>query len=519
MKTTSRLTSLLIRGGIIVLIVTLGFIGLTPLLATSIAAHSVTATPTNLALSLPITAAIIPNTGLTAPTAIPTLSSSPTTAIPSATATATPTSAPTVMPSATLIATPTATPTLIPTATALPTPTLAPAPTQVPAPAVSLIYPTDGLTLAAGQQLIIQATANGAAGLAHTDIWVDGALFDSLPNAQSGGTAMAIAQPWMSYTPGTHTITVVAYDNLGATSSPATVSVQVAGQALPTVGFSQPYTANGQIVYQAGDTIQLAYWGSAAAGVQRLELWVDGQLLALDTNSSQSTTMNVEHAWTSSAPGEHSLFVRVYDLLNQTSDSNTLTIGLTDRNPPSVTLASPANGTQLNPGQTIPVVISASDSKGITSIELWIDNVLYSTWNSSISVGQTPVNTSLTWALPAAGNHAVYLVARDSVGLSTTTPTNIVSVVASTPTPTARPTASPTVVLPTATPTASPTVVPPTATPTATPTASPTMIPPTATPTATPTASPTMIPPTATLTATPTITLTETLTPTQRPED
>ena len=118
MKTTGRLISLIIRGSLIVLIVTVAIdIGLIPLLATSVAAHSVPATPTQLALASPVASAIVPNTGLSAPTATPTPTTAPAASLATAIPSATPTSTPTVLPTATPTATPTTPPTPVPAAT------------------------------------------------------------------------------------------------------------------------------------------------------------------------------------------------------------------------------------------------------------------------------------------------------------------------------------------------------------------------------------------------------------------
>jgi hypothetical protein len=347
----------------------------------------------------------------------------------------------------------------------------APAATNTPGPAapvVSLAYPPDGLSVPAGQAVIIQATANGSVGLAHMDILVDGTLYYSVINLQYGTTSMSLSRSWTASTAGAHTITVLVYDNRRQVSPAATANIQVTSPVTISAWIALPNAPNGQVVYQAGDTIPLSYWGSAASGVSRLELWVDAQLVSSNTNASSSTTMNVQQNWSSNVIGQHTMFVRVYDTNNQTADSPALLIGLTDRNPPSVTLVSPANGAQVALGQVVQVAATASDSKGITTIQLWADNALYTAWNSASAVGQSSVTTNLAWTATAAGSHSLYLIAK-----ATLPPTNTATLP-----PTAKPTATPTLTLPP--PSATHTHTPPA--PTATPTVTPTE---TATPTAT----------------------------------
>ena len=484
----------------------------------------------------PQNTAIIPNTGATE---IPSATAVAATSAPAApaAASATPTAKFTATPvpsTATATATPTATPLSAAQAASTPIPIQTSAPALPPGPFIQLIYPASGGTVLSGQQIVVQSTASGAAGLAHVDLWVDGALYASTANPLPGGTTMAVAQPWTASASGSHTLAVVAYDLLGRASVTATTIVQVPSAAAPTAWFAQPYAPNNSVVVQVGDSVQLDYWGSAAAGVARLELWVDGNLVYSDASSTPSMMMEMQHTWSSDAIGEHSLVARVYDTQNQTTDSTPLVIGLTDRNAPSATIVSPVDHSQVPAGQTVLVTVSASDSKGITHIELWVDSALLNSWNSSQSVGQASATVTFAWVSPSAGNHTLYVIADDSVGLSSTTVPILVSAVAqaptSTPTTTPTPTATSTLTLaPTSTPTPTmtatstpaPTLAPtntptPTMTATSTPTLAPTNTPaPTITVTSTPTLAPTNTPaPTITVTSTPTLAPTNTPAPT-----
>jgi hypothetical protein len=302
---------------------------------------------------------------------------------------------------------------------------------------VSLTAPIAGQSLPAGQPVTITATASGAAALARVEIDVDGVFYLNVANPQPGATSMQVNQTWTSNAAGQHSLSLTAYDVFNTASPAFTISIQLTAPATLSAGFTSP---GGNAVYQEGDSITLAYFGQAIYGVSRLELWVDGALLSTNADASNSTTFNLQQSWSSTVIGEHSLFVRVYDTRNQSADSATLTIGLTDRNPPAVTLASPANGAHLAAGQTVQVAATASDSKGIVSIQLWVDNVLVTTWTSGSSSGQSPVNTNLAWPSPGLGNHSLYLVAKDSVGLTTNSAVVIVTIdpaATATPTPTA----------------------------------------------------------------------------------
>ena len=363
----------------------------------------------------------------------------PTLAITS-TETPTPTMTPTETP------TPTMTPTETPTPTPTPTSTRTPTPTPIARPSIRIVYPAYGTQVAAGQQIAIQSVASAGAGVARVDLWADGLFYTSVQNPRPGSYIMSTSIVWNSTTVGNHALAVFAYDNQGQVSLPASIVVVVtASSSAPTVWFSEPYAPTGRIVLQVGDTVSLEYWATDSTGITRMELWVDGQIYTTNTNPGNTTIMHVQTAWSSDTIGDHTLFVRAYDTQQQYSDSAPLDIGLADRNPPAVSIDSPANGAQLPAGQTVPVVVTAGDSKGITHLELWVDNALYTTWNGASPVGETPVHLSLAWQRPLAGNHTVYVIADDSVGQSTQTPTIMVSIAAPprrTPTPVSGPSLS-----------------------------------------------------------------------------
>ncbi len=373
---------------------------------------------------------------------------------------------PIASPTGVFTVTPEATATLTPTATSTPTPTPTPpptatfTPTPIPRPTVRIISPASGMQVAVGQQITVQSVASAPAGVVRIDLWVDGKYIASAYNSQRGSTLMSAIQMWTASAPGNHTLAVLAYDTLGQASVAAGVGVTVPNtQPNLSVSILQPTSPNGVIVVLVSSTVQLTYAASDNVGVTRMELWSDGQLYATNTNPNSSTTFQVQQAWTSDTTGDHTLFVRAYDTLGQSVDSAPLIIGMADRNPPAVTIVSPANGTHIPFVQTVPVVISAHDSKGIMHLQLWVNGAWYTTWTSSSPVGESSVQVTLSWQPPGAGAYSIYIFADDSVGYTTTTPPISISVGSA---------------LPTATPTPTPTRVPPTPTrrpptPTATP--------------------------------------------------
>ncbi|MDH4137427.1 MAG: NBR1-Ig-like domain-containing protein [Anaerolineae bacterium] len=150
---------------------------------------------------------------------------------------------------------------------------------------------------------------------------------------------------------------------------------------------------------------------------------------------------------------------------------------------PTVVINSPASGSQVPVGQEVIVQATATDSRGVTRVELLVNGVLYHSDVSPNPQGQSPFIYRHSWRASAPGNYTLMLRADNAAGGVSQPEAITVNVIgAATPTP-GEPTATPTLGQPTATPTMTSTPVP--STPTATWT--PVIIVVTETPTPTPT--------------------------------
>ena len=429
------------------------------------------------------------------------------------TPTATLTPAPTATLTVTFTATPSAAPITTPTSTPVPSATGAVAtrtPTPLPAPVqlltIQLLSPAQNTSVSIGQQINVQSMATATNGLSQVQLYADNLLVQTTPG--NGQFGLLVNQGWQATTLGSHTLTVVATDIRGNRSQPASVVVNVVGTiSLPQAQIVEP---TGYTVIQSGQVFTIQSTATAAAGVVRIELWSDG---ALYTSTSSGvgggqSPFTVAQQWSSTVIGGHTLFVRAFDSLGQSVDLASLTMGVTDTNPPQVTTSISANTVFV--GQQVTVHTTATDSKGVTSIQLFVDGTQVAVTNSTSPVGQFSMVADQTWTASPAGQHSLWVVVHDSVGKLTQSPTMLVTALgANTPTPTPTGTTLPPTSPPTATST--PTV---TATPTATATATATLTPTStatgtpATPTATvtsistPTVTGTPVPPTPTKTAT-----------------
>ncbi len=138
---------------------------------------------------------------------------------------------------------------------------------------------------------------------------------------------------------------------------------------------------------------------------------------------------------------------------------------------PTVIIDSPPAGTHLTLGETLTVQSTATDVKGVTKIELWVDAALYRADPSPDAQGQRIFSVRQPWTPASAGIHTLVARAYNVDGRASESAPLVVSVEPGTPraeiSPTSTETPVPQSVL-------SPT---PTHTPTSTPTPTPTCVP------------------------------------------
>lgn len=143
-------------------------------------------------------------------------------------------------------------------------------------------------------------------------------------------------------------------------------------------------------------------------GVTKVQLYLNGGLFATDTTGPYS------FSWDTSkyANGSYNLVAYAYDAAGNVGNSSSVIVSVSnvaDTISPSVKITSPTNGSTA--GKKVSVSASASDNKGVSRIELWIDGALKDTVTSG---------TSLSWswntANVAKGAHTITAKAYDSTG-------------------------------------------------------------------------------------------------------
>jgi subtilisin family serine protease len=139
-------------------------------------------------------------------------------------------------------------------------------------------------------------------------------------------------------------------------------------------------------------------------GVAKVEFYADGVLIGTDTSAPYETS------WDSSAvaDGEHALTAKAYGTGGRVATSPPRGV-IVDHTPPDAALTSPTPGTFLRPA-TVTLKATASDTRGISKVEFYVDGTLTGT--------DTSAPYAVDWAAwnSPVGAHTLTVKAFDLVG-------------------------------------------------------------------------------------------------------
>jgi hypothetical protein len=101
-------------------------------------------------------------------------------------------------------------------------------------PTISIISPTSGTAYHSGEDITIQSVAKDSAGVTRIELAVDGnSIRTDTPPIPQGQTSFSLVQKWQA-TPGSHTLSVRAFNSVGVASDPALVTITVDSVAVAT---------------------------------------------------------------------------------------------------------------------------------------------------------------------------------------------------------------------------------------------------------------------------------------------
>ncbi|QSQ27964.1 OmpA family protein [Pyxidicoccus parkwayensis] len=248
----------------------------------------------------------------------------------------------------------------------------------------TIVTPPNGAVLDSGV-VTITGTADGATSVTLT---LGGTTYGPIPVDSSGNWTFT---PPVTLADGPYTISVVAVDNVGNTSGPATSTFTVDTSAPDT------FIDSGPAALTRETTANFTF--SSNESPVTYECSLDGAAF---------TACPAQASFSSLADGDHTLAVRATDAAGNVDASPATHTWTVDTQAPVVTLTTPASGAVL----TNPQVTYSGTTEPGASVTVVVDGV---------NVGTVTADSSGNWTLPVGtelgeGPHSVTVTATDPAG-------------------------------------------------------------------------------------------------------
>jgi hypothetical protein len=259
-----------------------------------------------------------------------------------------------------------------------------------------------------GTPITVTLDARDEEGLAVSEFYVGRTRVSRREYAERP-TRLVDSMIWTPTEVGTYTFSVVVYDDQYTPSNRARRTVQVIRRVtIPQVRIDYP---QGRVVIMQNTSIDIRGTATDVSGVQRVELWVDGRLVT----ARESIPQQFVFRWSTDRIGDHDVWVRAISVSGGVADSDHVTIGIADDNPPKLKVR--LSQTTVAVGTKIEVHTKAYDSKGITRISLLVNGNAVKTWNApDPGVGKVSVHVTQKWKPSAPGTYGINVRAWDTVG-------------------------------------------------------------------------------------------------------
>jgi len=304
------------------------------------------------------------------------------------------------------------------------------------APVLNLTRPAANALYQLGDTIPLAATATDSDGsIAKVDFYQGTTLLATVTGGSNNGNSNngnnnTYSFNWSGAAAGSYSLSAIATDNLGATTT--TQSINVTVNAAPAASWSAP--TDGQ-VFPAGGSATLTVNATDSDGTIAKVEFYSGTTLIGTVNNGQSGNSgnNYTYNWTGLQGGTYVLSAVATD--NNGATVNAGSIGVIVNSPPAISLTSPANNSTANAGTntgaSIAITATAIDSDGtITQVDFYNGINLI----GSISTGQAGNSGSggntytFNWANVASGSYTLTAVATDNLGASTTSQAVTISV-------------------------------------------------------------------------------------------
>jgi hypothetical protein len=271
---------------------------------------------------------------------------------------------------------------------------------------IALTNPTSSASWPFGSNLTLQATT---AGFITNVVFYDGntPLFTNASAPYSNS--------WAGVSVGAHSLTAVAYNNLGTAVTSAVVAITVTNGP-PTGAIPSPASGAG---FSSGASMNIQVTASDTTGNVTNVVIYDGAT-PLITNTSPP----YNYLWTAASDGSHSLKAVATDNGNPSLSATSAAVNISVGLPLTATLSTPAANISLGAGSTCTLSASASGPNPITNLIIYTNSAAYAT---NPTVG-TSVSLSTNLMDVYAGTYQIWARALDNAGAATNSTTNTLTV-------------------------------------------------------------------------------------------
>jgi hypothetical protein len=274
-------------------------------------------------------------------------------------------------------------------------------------PAVSLTAPAAGGTVSA--TIAVSANAADNVGVVGVQFRLDGANL----GAEDAAAPYTVSWNTSTATNGSHTLTAIARDGAGNSTTSASITVTVDNTppdtTPPTVSITAP--SSGATV---SGSATLSANASDAVGVVGVQFRVDGVNVG-----PEDTSAPYEASWdTRTVPnGSHTITAIARDAAGNTGTAGAVSVTVNnttaDTTPPSVSITAPSPGATVS--DTVTLSATASDNVGVVGVQFRVDGV-----NAGPEDTSTPFAASWDTRTAPNGSHTIVAIARDAAGNTAT---------------------------------------------------------------------------------------------------
>ncbi len=221
--------------------------------------------------------------------------------------------------------------------------------------------------------------------------------------------------------PGSFELRAIALDengNEGPVSAPLVIDV-VANEP-PTIRVEVLVPAGG--TPSSGNAVSILVEASDANDIAELRVAATGAASFPATTTGASSLLVQSAVAASAGPNDRIVIIaRATDDAGAESGDLRFEIPLTDGASPAASIAAPAAGSVLEPGETVPVEVDVGDAFGVASVALSVSGAISDEQTRTLDPAETSSRVSFDVAIPpglVAGEEVVFVAtARDAAGL------------------------------------------------------------------------------------------------------